>query len=253
MKQAFSLVELSIVLVILGLLTGGILGGQSLIRAAELRAVSTEYARYLTAANSFRDKYFQLPGDMNNAQSFWTAAAACPGTTSTPSITAATCNGNGDGIIVSATNSHEAFRFWQHLANAGMIEGTYDGVSGNNANDFTVTATNSPRSKVPSSAWFMYNWGTHTGDDSDRFALVYNNFMMVGGYNGSGAINVGRLKPEEVWNIDTKMDDGKPAQGKVLTRNLTACTDTTSSLTLTANYRLTSTSTDCIVIFRQVF
>ena len=42
MKQGFSLVELSIVLVILGLLTGGILAGQNLIRAAELRAVTTQ-------------------------------------------------------------------------------------------------------------------------------------------------------------------------------------------------------------------
>ncbi|MGB1540395.1 MAG: prepilin-type N-terminal cleavage/methylation domain-containing protein, partial [Rickettsiales bacterium] len=66
-KAGFSLVELSIVLVILGLLTGGILGGQSLIRAAELRSVSKEYEKYQTAINIFKDKYFALPGDFNNA------------------------------------------------------------------------------------------------------------------------------------------------------------------------------------------
>ncbi len=55
MKNGFSLVELSIVLVILGLPTGGILAGQSLIRAAELRSVSTEYNRFVTATQSFRD------------------------------------------------------------------------------------------------------------------------------------------------------------------------------------------------------
>ena len=70
-RSAFSLVELSIVLVILGLLTGGILSGQSLIRAAELRSVTTEYSRYTAATYSFRDKYFALPGDMSNAESFW--------------------------------------------------------------------------------------------------------------------------------------------------------------------------------------
>ena len=70
-KKAFSLVELSIVLVILGLLVGGILSGQSLIRAAQLRSVTADYTRFVTAVNTFRDKYFALPGDMTNAQSVW--------------------------------------------------------------------------------------------------------------------------------------------------------------------------------------
>jgi prepilin-type N-terminal cleavage/methylation domain-containing protein len=61
MKAAFSLVELSIVLVILGLLTGGILTGQNLIRAAELRAVVTEFNRYQTAVRTFEDKYSPFP------------------------------------------------------------------------------------------------------------------------------------------------------------------------------------------------
>ncbi len=80
MRHGFSLVELSIVLVILGLLTGGILAGKSLMRASELRAVSTEYQRYLTAAQSFRGKYFELPGDFSKAQSFWGIAHATAAT-----------------------------------------------------------------------------------------------------------------------------------------------------------------------------
>ena len=74
MKKAFSLVELSIVLVILGLLVGGILTGQSLIRAAELRSVTTEFSQYQTAVMTFRDKYFAIPGDMKNARDFWGAS-----------------------------------------------------------------------------------------------------------------------------------------------------------------------------------
>ena len=60
-KQAFSLVELSIVLVILGLLAGGVLSGQALIRAAELRSVTADYQRYTAAIMVFRDKYFSFP------------------------------------------------------------------------------------------------------------------------------------------------------------------------------------------------
>ena len=88
MKNGFSLVELSIVLVILGLLTGGILGGQALIRAAELRAATTESQRYLAAINSFRDKYFALPGDMAIATRFWGVSTACSGGQPTARVTA---------------------------------------------------------------------------------------------------------------------------------------------------------------------
>ena len=74
-QLAFSLVELSIVLVILGLLVGGILSGQSLIRAATLRSFVKQHEQHYTAVMSFRDKYSQLPGDMNNATQFWGAVA----------------------------------------------------------------------------------------------------------------------------------------------------------------------------------
>ncbi|MBY6117485.1 prepilin-type N-terminal cleavage/methylation domain-containing protein [Mameliella alba] len=70
-RSGFSLVELSIVLVILGLLIGGVLTGQNLIRAAELRSVMTEFKTYQTAVMTFRDKYFALPRDMTNATDFF--------------------------------------------------------------------------------------------------------------------------------------------------------------------------------------
>lgn len=70
-RSGFSLVELSIVLVILGLLTGGVLGGRALIRAAELRAITQEKEAFVTAVNTFRAKYNALPGDMRNATQFW--------------------------------------------------------------------------------------------------------------------------------------------------------------------------------------
>ena len=125
-QSAFSLVELAIVLVILGLLAGGVLSGQSLIRAAELRSISTDYNRYTTAVASFRDKYFALPGDMPNAIDFWTAAHATPATCiDTPSTDKKTCNGDNNGKIDLSAGSNEPFRFWQHLTNAGLIEGSY--------------------------------------------------------------------------------------------------------------------------------
>lgn len=99
MQKAFSLVELSIVLVILGLLTGGILAGQSLIRASELRAVVTEYERYIAASHTFRDKYMAIPGDMANATRFWGDDAALCADAGITNGTPGTCNGNANGSI----------------------------------------------------------------------------------------------------------------------------------------------------------
>ena len=157
-KHGFSLVELSIVLVILGLLTGGILAGQSLIRAAELRTVTNDFTRYVTATHTFRDKYFSIPGDMTNATKFWGAADPTPATCralTTPSTGTATCDGNGNGTILTpgdATTFFEMHRFWQHLAHAGLIEGTYTGVTAVAAQPGKVIpGTNAPLSRLSKS------------------------------------------------------------------------------------------------------
>jgi prepilin-type N-terminal cleavage/methylation domain-containing protein len=74
MRHGLSMVELSIVLFIFGLLTGSILDGQSLIKAAEPRSLRTDISLYQSALFAFRDKYMALPGDMTNATSFWGTA-----------------------------------------------------------------------------------------------------------------------------------------------------------------------------------
>ena len=132
MKHGFSLLELSIVLVIIGLIAGGIVAGSSMIRAAELRAVISEETQFKIAIHTFREKYSGLPGDLDNATRFWGAepAANCPGDETTPSTTSATCDGNGDGFISWGNISGfggESHRFWQHLANAGLIAGNFTG------------------------------------------------------------------------------------------------------------------------------
>lgn len=211
-RSAFTLVELSIVLVILGLLTGGILGGQALIRASQLRAIPQEISRYTSAANAFRDKYMAFPGDMTNATAFWGTAAACPGDFTTPATGTATCNGDGNRQIGSPSNYAETWRAWQHLANAGLIEGSYSGVQGS-AGDatFGLAGTNIPRSKTEQQqgyAFIFYNQG-----GAQHFPGPYNNTLFWGSGNSMDEGTV--LLPEDAWNIDEKMDDGMPGQGKV--------------------------------------
>jgi prepilin-type N-terminal cleavage/methylation domain-containing protein len=272
MKHGFSLIELSIVLVILGLLTGGILAGKSLIRASELRAVTTEYNRYVTAAHAFKDKYFYLPGDIPNASDFWGAADGNDGKGADcrlESSTTATCNGDGDGHICIApgacngggsTATFEAYLVWKHLANAGLIEGTYSGymvtVAGTLCSNPTyqyLAGCNAPASKLSSGAWITYYLGT-TSSHAYVFDGDYGNMLNLAA-SPTGGMTQPILKAEELWNIDTKMDDGKPASGKLVVARWNFCTTGAANQAdgVNASYVITSTTLVCSPVFRNVY
>ncbi|MES2983741.1 MAG: prepilin-type N-terminal cleavage/methylation domain-containing protein [Pseudomonadota bacterium] len=265
--SAFSLVELSIVLVILGLLVGGILTGKSLIRAAELRAAITESNRLRTSVYTFRDKYFALPGDLANATSFWSQdAGGCPGNNvSSTGPHSTTCDGNGDGMInYNASVSHEPYRAWQHLANAGLIEGSYTGVSNSvtvNSYNSSLTTPNSPASKVNGGFWIIQYQGTAPIASTLLFDGDYGNVLLLPNIssptNGVGAL----LKPEEAWNIDTKLDDGKPGTGRVTSAKSaaqanasTGCSNvaytTAASIAASSEYLLSNDQIACSLIFK---
>lgn len=266
-KHGFSLVELSIVLVILGLLVGGILAGQSLIRASELRSVGTEYDRHNTALHAFRDKYFALPGDMVNAVRIWgnqmgTLAdgptAGC-GTTTIPATDQATCNGDGDGIIgfdPVLNEAYESYRYWQHLANAGLVEGQYIGIRDPVAGIATA-GKSIPASKYPGGAWGM-NWlNTQLYPSGSKFDLMYGNAFVFGAPNGTVPVPQGPLLTTEgAWNIDVKYDDGLPGQGKFITYknngSLGHNCDTTTD-PVTAVYRLNTPGNLCSFLIRTGF
>lgn len=220
--RAFSLVELSIVLVILGLLTGGILGGQSLIRAAELRSFSNDLNRYVTANWTFRDKYFAMPGDMNNATAFWGAQDSGDGLgtdcTNSSSSSAATCNGDGNGQICSNAMCYESHRYWQHLANAALVEGNYTGIAMNTTNQSgSSPGINAPRLRLRNVTLQARDYGNVTGDagiyDGSYFGLFFAGGIACPTCNPHDPF----LTTAEAWNIDTKIDDGKPALGRLRT------------------------------------
>lgn len=256
--NAFSLVELSIVLVILGLLTGGILAGQSLIHAAELRTASTEFNRYFTATQAFKDKYFALPGDMSNATRFWGVADPAPNVCRmTATTTTATCDGDGNGQIVSQGSANEQFGFWKHLSNAGLIEGSYSGTgAANGLDNLRADATNAPVSRYPNVIWNMTYMNTF---GSAVYTLDYGNTFIFGGIIPSSSnayIDDETLTiiPADSWNIDTKVDDGLPASGKVIgTYASSLCTTSVSATDFTGTYRLDNNDKVCALFMRQAF
>ena len=257
-RAAFTLIELSIVLVIIGLLVGSILGGQSLIHASELQSVISDFQKYRFATKQFRDQYNALPGDMLNATSYWGVLAGT-GSDSTCYNTAATglptCNGNGDGRVSSpdgGTSWGEYFRFWQHLSNAGFIDGTYTGVTGVLSGNDAVIGINSPKSRVRNAGWSTGHAGYADATNTLVFEGDRKQIFQVGSRYPSRATGGSAFRPQEAWKIDTKFDDGLPANGVVTSDKMGSamnpnCTDSTNP-TL-AKYNVSNTAIACRLMF----
>jgi len=117
-KQAgFTLVEIAIVMVIIGLLLGGVLKGQEIITNAKVKRLETDITGITAAIYSYEDRYRALPGDDKKAKTKWSLVA----------------NGDGNRKIAKGATAHafdssttddESRLFWLHLRNAGLVAGT---------------------------------------------------------------------------------------------------------------------------------
>lgn len=249
---AFTLVELSIVLVILGLLVGGVMTGAALMKAAKLRSVTTEASNFQTAIDTFYNKYGSLPGDMPNAMKFWGAAAGDPNSigvdgtcdaVTTAATGSETCNGDGNGLI-GDPSVQEVYRGWQHLANAGLISGTYAGVAiGSNE---AKPGYNVPASAKAPGGWQIMGFGNSVGN-SNLFDANYGNALEFGSVRSGWTHLFGaNLRPDEAQSIDAKIDDGKAGSGRILTPHNAM---TPNCLRGDVDYDLGYEDIACILIF----
>lgn len=252
--KGFTLIELSIVLVIIGLLVGGILVGHDLIRAAEIRATVKQIEDVNTAVMTFRLKYNALPGDMQNATQYWGAIDSDPATCIDAVRTdTATCDGNGDGRlkIGAGLPIHEEMLFWQHLQNANLIGQNFRGGPCGNVNtpreDFML------KTKLRST-YFMGVGGSYFGniDAALRFG---NNYLVLGGGYGTSCLSSGTvIYPMDAFGIDSKIDDGLPASGRVSSMIGFGITDCRNFST-PQQYEVTNTSgsNNCALVFKTTF
>lgn len=263
-RKGFTLIELAIVIVVIGLVVGGVFAGQALIRSSQLQSIIADQARYVEAAKQFREKYNYWPGDFPNATTLWGAMSICPPTAGSSSSGTLTCNGNGDtqvnfqtNVGGTATNLSEAFLFWQHLANAQFIQGTYTGIAGSAGGSDHVIGTNCPESKAKGIGFgITYAGVIVSGNDIDGDSTSYfnNNYghVLVVGMRRAGNLPAGAaLTPAEAQSLDAKYDDGLPATGTVQTwANGSANNANCSSATA---YNATTSGQQCSLVLLTGF
>ncbi len=175
-QPGFTLVEIAIVIVILGLLVGGVLKGREMITKSRITRIENDCASTSAAIKAYRDRYGVLPGDDPAASARFAGEWR------------ASDNGNGDGTITggwdSTRNGHESRKVWKHLRGAGLIAGAVD---------------NSDRSyQQPRNSF-----GGVTGIDLDL-------------YNISGISIVFSAIPGDIAEfLESRGDDGIPSRGSI--------------------------------------
>lgn len=221
----FTLIELSIVLVIIGLIVGGILTGRDLINAAAQRAQIAQIDKYNTAVNTFDLKYGYLPGDIPNPY-------ASQFGFQTRGQYAGEGDGNGiiEGVYQNAASRNAGFygetgetaTFWVDLSTAGLIDGGFTTATpstiGSNVSGSGLSAY-MPAAKIGGGN-YIYVWsGGEVSDGSGATASNGINYFGLGVVTGliSNAIteNSTSLSVNQAYNIDKKMDDGYPLTGYV--------------------------------------
>ncbi|MGB1539740.1 MAG: hypothetical protein ACPG80_02165, partial [Rickettsiales bacterium] len=152
----------------------------------------------------------------------WGAAPSCP---SAGGSGKETCDGDGDHRIDAPDDPGEygeTFTFWQHLANAGLIEGNFTGVAGPDGRSHSIPGENVPRGKLGNSGWYTSFHGTRSGSGSFLDG-VYNNTIILGGVNPGDWPTARFISTQDMWNIDSKIDDGVPGTGKLLAVFFSTC------------------------------
>ncbi len=175
-QKGFTLIEIAIVLVIIGLLLGGVLKGQELITSARVRNIISQQDGVKAAFFGFLDRYRAYPGDYGQASTTIPGCTACQ-------------NGNNDGQITNNAMPgpvDEQIAVWEHLSRAGFINGSY-----------TYAADTETTASAPSNPYGRF------------LQLIYDNSYVPAASASRHNLKTGNQVPSDILaEVDRKIDDG---------------------------------------------
>ncbi len=184
-QKGFTLIEVALVLLVIGLMLGGILKGQALIENARVRALANQIHNVNAAWFAFIDRYRALPGDLATAST---------------QLDTTLQNGDGNGRVNSAA---EVALVWQHLAAGGFISGTFDGAADNAGGLADTECTTSTCPTNPFGGFMKIS------SDADGEGVLH----LITGAN---------VPPSALMQLDLQIDDGNPDTGAFVAYPATA-------------------------------
>ena len=208
-ERGFTLVELAIVMIIIGLLITGILKGQELINNARVSSSVTQIKGAEAAINTFREKYAAYPGDIvapAGRLPNCNAICAAGGPNGNGSIDGAAGNAGAAGTVVAAS---EAGVTWIQLALANLLTGNVNPnaaawAQGTALPDFNLGGK-----------MFVANETVANPTGADATNGVTGHVLAVGSQNVAAAMGTEQIRVSFAQSIDAKLDDGQPNTGSV--------------------------------------
>ena len=242
-QKGFTLVELSIVLIIIGLIIGGIIKGQELVTNARVASGIGTLKTIDAAVTTFKQAYGNMPGDINNSS---TRVPNCTGNCAT--------NGNENGYLdqtpdVVQSMGNEASAFWAQLSAANILGGIDSVPTG------VIEGESHPKFDVNGALRIGYHQGGAPINGSTTLQpSAAGHYIAVTRDLNANADNVAAnaLTPSEAYRLDVKIDDDVPNTGILLASGTTAggVNDCTQGTTIDSPYNTDDTGLNCSFFFR---
>jgi prepilin-type N-terminal cleavage/methylation domain-containing protein len=199
-QSGFTLVEIAIVLVIIGLLLGGVLKGQELINSAKVKNFANDFRNIPLFIYGYQDKYKALPGDDGSVDAHLGGTCAT-GTTCKASTPGAVNNGTLEGSWNTTTATDETFLFWQHVRLAGLASGP------TNTGDANYIPKNADGGIIGITSGSSIATGGTGG--------TTNNYAPISTLHGTYTICSQGILGRYVKQLDITLDDGNTATGSL--------------------------------------